>query len=200
MSTADGQLYDSRQKTCFIIPAIVTIIAILTYAARVFTRIKIVKIFGPEDWLCLVAVCASIVLTALVFAETYYGMGLHVADINPATASTMYRVGISGALREEEILTRRLQLFWVSVWIYNIALTTTKVSLLIQYMRLFAVSTARIVCWIVITATVVFGLFSVFGNIFLCTPVERWWDKSIPGHCLDEASVWLSNSGEYMIM
>jgi len=99
-----------------------------------------------------------------------------------------------------EVLTRRLQMFWVSVWIYNIALTCTKISLLIQYMRLFAVSSARIVCWIVITATVIFGLFSVFGNIFLCTPVERWWNKSIPGHCLDEASVWLSNSGEYIVI
>lgn len=100
MSAADGHTYDSRQKLCFIIPAVVTLLAIITYAARVFTRIKIVKIFGPEDWLCLVAVCASVVLTALVFAETYYGMGLHVADINPATASTMYKVGISGALRD----------------------------------------------------------------------------------------------------
>lgn len=89
-------------------------------------------------------------------------------------------------------------MFWASVWIYNIALTCTKISLLIQYMRLFAVSSARIVCWIVIAATVIFGLFSVFGNIFLCTPVERWWNRSIPGHCLDEATVWLSNSGELM--
>ena len=100
MAAADGHSYDSRQKTCFIIPAVITIVAIITYAARVFTRVKIVKIFGPEDWLCLAAVCASIVLTALVFAETYYGMGLHITDINPATASTMYRVGISGALRD----------------------------------------------------------------------------------------------------
>jgi hypothetical protein len=105
MATVDGHIYDSRQKLCFIIPAIVTTVAILTYAARVFTRLRIVKIFGPEDWLCLVAVCASIVLTALVFAETYYGMGLHVADINPATASTMYRVGIFVAPRNEEVLT-----------------------------------------------------------------------------------------------
>jgi len=102
MAAADGQSYDSRQKTCFIIPSIVTILAIITYAVRVFTRVKIVEIFGPEDWLCLVAVCASIILTALVFAETYYGMGLHIADINPATASTMYRVGISVTLRGEE--------------------------------------------------------------------------------------------------
>jgi hypothetical protein len=90
---ADGHpSYTARQQTCFAVPAVFTILAIVAYATRVFTRMRIVKYFGPEDWTCLVALCSSIVLTALVFAETYYGMGLHIQDIKPETTSTMFKV------------------------------------------------------------------------------------------------------------
>lgn len=168
--------YNTRQISCFIVPAVLTFVAILTFIARAFTRIRLVKRFGPEDWACAVALCASIILSALIFAETYYGNGVHINQINPDTAMTMFR------------------LFYVSVWIYNISLSMTKISILLQYLRLFAVSSARIACWIVLAATVIFGIWSVFGNIFLCKPVAYWWNKSLDGHCLDERSVWLSNS------
>lgn len=85
--------YDARQVSCFTIPGILTLLAIITYALRGFTRIKIVKHFGPEDWCCLVALCADIALTAIIFAETYYGMGLHIQDVDLATTSMMFKVG-----------------------------------------------------------------------------------------------------------
>jgi hypothetical protein len=85
--------YTARQRTCFAVPAVFTILAIIAYATRVFTRMRIVKYFGPEDWTCLVALLSSIVLTALIFGETYYGQGLHIEDVNPETASTMFKVG-----------------------------------------------------------------------------------------------------------
>jgi len=172
----DYHNYNSRQLSCFVIPAVLTFVAILTFIARAFTRIRLVKRFGAEDWACLVALCASIVLSALIFAETYYGNGVHIDQINPYSAMMMFR------------------LFYVSVWIYNISLSMTKISILLQYQRLFVVSSARIACWIVLAATVIFGLWSVLGNIFLCKPVAYWWNKSLDGHCLDERSVWLSNS------
>lgn len=168
--------YNSRQISCLVIPPVFTFVAIVTYILRAFTRIRIVKHFGPEDWACLVALCASIVLTALVCAETVYGLGLHVDQIDMSTASTMFT------------------LFYMSVWIYNIALSMTKISILLQYIRLFVTSSVRIVCWIVLAATIVFGFWSVLGNIFLCKPVAYWWDKSLDGHCMDERAVWLSNS------
>lgn len=86
--------------------------------------------------------------------------------------------------------------FWASVWMYNLSLTVTKISILVQYLRLFPTRRFRIVCYVVLGIVTAYGVWTLFGNIFICTPVEFFWNKSLPnGSCLNQFTVWFTNAG-----
>lgn len=87
------------------------------------------------------------------------------------------------------------QAFWASIWIYYMSLTFTKVSILVQYLRIFPTRRFRIVCFSVLGLVALYGIWALFGSIFLCYPVRFFWDKSIQdGKCLDQFAVWFSNA------
>lgn len=82
------------------------------------------------------------------------------------------------------------------MWIYNLSLTATKISILVQYLKVFSTLRFRIICCVVLGFIVVYGTWTLFGSIFLCFPVDFFWDKSIPGgKCLNQEVVWFSNAG-----
>lgn len=87
------------------------------------------------------------------------------------------------------------QAFWGSLWLYNLSLTLTKISILVQYYRVFATPRFRICCYVMIGVVVSYGILTFFGSIFICTPVPFFWDKTIPGgKCLNELVVWYLNA------
>lgn len=88
------------------------------------------------------------------------------------------------------------QAFWASLWLYNLALTATKVSILIQYLRIFPVRRFRKACFLVLGITIAYGAWACIGNVLLCNPVAFFWDKSIlDGHCMDRMVIWFTNAG-----
>jgi hypothetical protein len=88
------------------------------------------------------------------------------------------------------------QAFWASVWLYNLSLTFTKISILIQYLRIFVNRRFFIVCMVALGIVTIYGTWTFFGSIFLCTPVPFFWDKSITGgKCLNQFAVWFTNGG-----
>lgn len=78
---------------------------------------------------------------------------------------------------------------------YNLTLTATKMSILTQYLRVFAVPRFRNVCFVVMGFVVLYGLWTLLGSIFLCFPVDYFWDKTIVnGRCLNQEAIWFSNA------
>jgi hypothetical protein len=97
---------------------------------------------------------------------------------------------------EPEQRIKSQKAFWASIWLYNFALTTTKISILFQYLRIFSGRRFQIVCYSVLAFISVYGTWTLFGSIFMCSPVSFFWDKSITlGTCLDQATVWFTNAG-----
>lgn len=40
-----------------------------------------------------------------------------------------------------------------------------------------------------------YGVWGLFGSIFLCFPVRFFWDRTIPGgKCLNQFAIWFSNA------
>ena len=80
--------------------------------------------------------------------------------------------------------------------VYYLSLTFTKVSILLQYLRIFPTPKFRLAAHIVLGVVCVYGAWTVFGSIFECWPVQFFWDKSIKGgHCLNQFAVWFTNAG-----
>ena len=70
--------------------------------------------------------------------------------------------------------------------IYSTGLTLVKLSVLLFYARVFrTVRTYRISFWIVGFMIVAWYIAIDFLVIFSCIPVQKSWNTSIPGHCLD---------------
>lgn len=86
------------------------------------------------------------------------------------------------------------QPFWVSVPMYSIALFLTKVSILLLYLRLFPHDGFVKACWIIIAVMGTFLFWTIFGFMFMCTPVNYFWDRSIEGHCFNPEWVYFTNA------
>jgi len=62
-------------------------------------------------------------------------------------------------------------------------------------MRIFSnVRWLRWACWIFIAIVTAYLIAQTGTSIFQCTPVERAWDKSIPGSCINNTASWFANS------
>lgn len=84
--------------------------------------------------------------------------------------------------------------------LWALAVNTTKASILAQYLRIFSSRNTRICCYILLLLLVPATCWSIFGGTFLCRPVAKLWNPSIPGQCLDPRQYWLSAAGVNMGM
>ena len=67
--------------------------------------------------------------------------------------------------------------------------------MLLQYYRLFPIRGFRITCCIVLGMVVIYSIWTVFGNMFICRPVALFWDKTLKGTCVNEFAMWFTNAG-----
>ncbi|KAF2277675.1 uncharacterized protein EI97DRAFT_301179 [Westerdykella ornata] len=153
-----------------------TLLSGITVFFRLFTRVAVIRNAGLEDVLIALAMGFSIGLTATIGAQIQNGMGKHIFEL----------------LADEMIDSQKA--FWASIWIYYLALAFTKLSILVQYLRIFPTRRFRIVCSVVIGLVALYGVWGLFGSIFLCVPVHSFWDKSVGGKCMDQFAVWFSNA------
>lgn len=110
-------------------------------------------------------------------------------------------------------LTSLRQAMWASVPIYQVSLTLTKVSILLQYLRVFVSTKMRRTILGMLGVVVVYGrkritfhhaisadsggfsgAWSVLSTLFMCAPVSFFWNKNQKGHCLNQAAVWFTNA------
>ena len=90
----------------------------------------------------------------------------------------------------------QLQMFWASLWIYNLALTVTKLSILVQYIRIFPIRRFRFACYAMLCIVIACGAWGIFGNVFICYPVNLFWDEPLGGgHCMNEYIIWFTTAG-----
>lgn len=79
--------------------------------------------------------------------------------------------------------------------IWALTVTCTKLSILMQYLRIFSSRTTRSLCYTLLFCLLPFACWAVFGGTLLCTPVRKLWEPQIPGHCMSAEKYWLSVAG-----
>ncbi|KAI4754803.1 hypothetical protein E4T52_02282 [Aureobasidium sp. EXF-3400] len=172
----DHESHGSRGSTCVIVAIVSTSIAFVVLGLRIFTRTMIVRNVGAEDYVVLVAFALSVALTVLIGVEVHHGQGRHYSSVSA------------------EELKQLNKALWASVPIYQASLSLTKISILLQYRRVFVGSEIQRMITGSIGVIIVYGLWSVFSTAFMCTPVAYFWDHSIGGHCLSRLGVWFANA------
>ncbi|EKG19109.1 integral membrane protein [Macrophomina phaseolina MS6] len=84
--------------------------------------------------------------------------------------------------------------FWTCTWIYLLGVAFAKVAILIQFLRIFVGTWTRVASWATIAFIVTCCLVCLFGGIFACTPVEKFWKPATPGSCINFVIIWYLHS------
>lgn len=84
---------------------------------------------------------------------------------------------------------------YIGETLYVVALALTKVSLVFMYLRIFsAYRPFQIASYTMLAFIVLPSLVIVMLTILSCQPIAHFWDRDLPGHCLDVTAVAYANS------
>ncbi|KAF2625596.1 hypothetical protein BU25DRAFT_473709 [Macroventuria anomochaeta] len=137
----------------------------IAVAFRLWVRFRVVREPGWDDLLVLLAAVLNTAATITVCLSIQYGFGQHMLYID----------------------TDKIETYLLTFYIeHNIYLTETaiiKVSLLLQYLRIFKAGRMRWLCLSLLVIVSLWGLaFSIVGW-FSCTPVSAYWRRSAGAKC-----------------
>ncbi|KAF2091040.1 hypothetical protein K490DRAFT_17157, partial [Saccharata proteae CBS 121410] len=164
-------------------PAIVfTSIASLVVILRWYTKARLTRRTAWEDFMIGVSLALSIAMTGVIAAEANIGLNWSEFRKEKHAIKTMAKLVLSSNI------------------LYQFLINTTKASIIIQYLRLFSQKLMRRACFVVLFIVTGAACWGVFGGIFLCSPVHKYWDPKTPGHCTDAETYWLSTAGVGIIM
>ncbi|KAH8205155.1 hypothetical protein TruAng_000720 [Truncatella angustata] len=129
---------------------------------RLWTRLKISRSFGIDDWFMVAAMVSFTVNTAVVSGAASHGVGRHSADLTPAEASLALH-------------------FWYYCYLtYCTTMILSKTSVAYFLLRLSPFPVHRAIIYVSLGCTVVCGIAFFFMAMFQCWPIHYFWNR-IPG-------------------
>ncbi|KAK3342011.1 hypothetical protein B0T25DRAFT_357033 [Lasiosphaeria hispida] len=169
-STADAAVADpkngeSLSDIIVVCAVVMTTLASFTVGLRFYVRGKLLRAIKKEDWYILVALMSSIVSSGFVIKESRVGLGRRMATVSAA-----------------EMISYVHASYFMTLF-YNLSLFMTKISILIMFLRVLTHDYIRKATYATLGIVVVYNVWA-FGMYFtMCVPIQRMWDRSIPGYC-----------------
>ncbi|KAK1760623.1 major facilitator superfamily domain-containing protein [Echria macrotheca] len=160
-TTATG--FPDRGPAVFAVTTATLVLASIFVAARLVSRIGIVRSVSWDDYIIVLAWLISFFLCLTIDFGTKRGLGRHDENISP-----------------DDMPGLRMCEYVFSI-LYNPALMSFKTSILIFYLRL-AKNTQKILrlaSWIVLSIVLTAGTILTFMNIFQCQPTSSAWDMGV---------------------
>ncbi|KAI1509026.1 hypothetical protein PtrSN002B_005377 [Pyrenophora tritici-repentis] len=146
--------------------------AILACLLRCYVRIFMVKAFGRDDWLMVVATLFFMSYTTSSTIGIHYGTGQHHKDLSI------------------ENVQKAKHAWYFCYLFYAVSMICSKLSIGFLLLR---ISIRKLHTWIIITAmfvSVVAGGTFFFVCLFQCYPISFMWDRtSQQGKCVDNTVI-----------
>ncbi|KAL6704524.1 hypothetical protein ACN47E_008153 [Coniothyrium glycines] len=163
-----------------LIPAVITtatamMAVALRWISRLCSRSNHVRL---EDCLITAAMLLSVGMTAIIGGEYHIDGGrVKSTDARFARLSTMMKL-----------------VFAQSIF-YHLSINLVKASFVLQYLRLFPfIEPVTVCCSVLLVVILGAAAWGIFGVIFLCKPVQQYWDITLPGSCMDAEDHFWSTS------
>ncbi|RPA79038.1 hypothetical protein BJ508DRAFT_150421 [Ascobolus immersus RN42] len=155
-----------------------TVVSLLFLITRVYSRIRILRKVGLEDYLLIFSWVQAAFFVFCCCYSTTQGVGYHWWDLKP------------------EVLygTPKFPAQYISTFAYTTVTTCIKLSILIFYLRLTPDVTFNRLVKFTMVFVFLTGFYNVPANIFQCTPIRRAWSPATPGKCIDQMALWISQS------
>ena len=109
---------------------------------------------------------------------------------------TAYSIGVGQhiTLLPPDTTVRYLKVaFWYEI-IYAMAIGLNKYSILLFYRRLFPSKSILRLLQVVASVVLAWQIAIIAGIIWQCRPVQKAWDITVPGTCIDVAKLFLGNA------
>ncbi|KAJ6439291.1 integral membrane protein [Purpureocillium lavendulum] len=140
---------------------------------RCYSRAALVKAFGLDDWLMILA-------TFLIVMQAFFIVYCVVSNLGVKHGTGQHQ----GTLDKQDVKAA-LKYWWFCYLFFSVTMITSKVSFAWFLLR---ITTTRMHSWIIYGAslcTILAGTIFFFVTLFQCTPVSFYWDKDLHGKCLD---------------
>jgi hypothetical protein len=134
------------------------VLSTVAVALRLFSRGRILRVLGPTDWFIAVTLLFSILNTASVGAHAAHGLGWPMSELTV------------------DQLRKSLKIQYFAIIVNNLSLVLTKVSVALLFLDVFLVTSIRKATYVVLVAVVLHGIYVTLTNIFICTPINNYWD------------------------
>ncbi|KAI6851890.1 hypothetical protein KC332_g1260 [Hortaea werneckii] len=167
-------------------PAIAcAILSTAVVGLRWYTRARLVRCLGWDDYVILLSLILSWTMTALIAAAVAYGIGTYPSTTTSSTNSSTSPSTIQKTLSLITILIVSTNNLWA------LTVSVTKASILMQYLRIFSNPRVRILCYCLLAALLPAVLWAVLGGTLLCRPVSKLWDPAVKaGRCMSAEKYW----------
>jgi hypothetical protein len=187
---------DNRAPQLVAVTAAFLVLVIFSIVLRVFTRLRVVKWLGIDDWLMVCAVVAAIVESAAVIIGKFLRHTLNYVLTSSAT-----KHGMGKHIDQQPLEWRKP--YGVADLIASLAYSSSamfvKLSLLTFYLRLAPNDTFLALTYILIFVCTCFGVGSILAAALQCIPVSMLWDPNQAGHCIDVNSFYFANAGIHIL-
>ncbi|RAK75199.1 uncharacterized protein BO72DRAFT_514420 [Aspergillus fijiensis CBS 313.89] len=159
---------EGRSKEILIVAVVCMSVSFITVCLRSYVRLRLIKAFGWDDGLMVIATVLNIFLTVCAIVGAKEGIGRKLTDF-----------------RSMDDLHRAMLWWWLGQLIYMWASGVAKVSIALALLRLTVRQSHRIILWTAICASVTVGLVFWFFMVLQCHPVSEFWERTGRGQCLD---------------
>ncbi|KAI1084421.1 hypothetical protein F5B20DRAFT_524823 [Whalleya microplaca] len=141
------------------------LISTICVSLRIYTRIKL-RCLGYDDLLVILFRISGTVGSVFICLSVQNGFGEHILSI------------------DMEDIIKFQKKFYVALASYTISTTLVKLCLLVQYLRIFdRGSRERLLCWIGIVLSGLWGIAFSFCALAPCFPISGFFDWTKPAHC-----------------
>ncbi|KAF2844654.1 hypothetical protein T440DRAFT_314210 [Plenodomus tracheiphilus IPT5] len=148
----------NRKSTMFGVTISFHVLSWIFVCIRLHTRLRIIREPGWDDAFVVVAALFNLVSVVAFLGGTEYGLGHHL----------IYNL---------DILSETMHWLYTTNAAYHTTTALIKISLLLQYLRVFRDGVRRRVCYVLLTVVIAWGLAFSFMAWVPCFPVSGFWNR-----------------------
>ncbi|KAL3496790.1 hypothetical protein BJX62DRAFT_63132 [Aspergillus germanicus] len=164
---------EGSSLSIFVVTLVFLIISFISVALRCFVRLRLVRAFGWDDALMVLAMALNILFALCGLIGACHGLGRKMVDFEHKAD---YATEIETALFW----------WWLGQTSYVITCVVAKVSIALALLRLTVAKIHKMILWGVIGVSIVVGLVFWFMLTLQCHPVDYFWHRlTSKGTCLD---------------
>ncbi|RAL01223.1 P-type ATPase [Aspergillus ibericus CBS 121593] len=158
---------EGRSASILGVSVVTMVISLITVCCRCFVRLRLLKTFGWDDALMVVAMVLDIFLTVCAITGSMEGVGRHLKEFSSLVE-----------------IRRAMLWWWLGQCIYIWASGVAKVSIALALLRLSVQKVQRILLLTVVGASTCISLVFWFFMLLQCHPVSEFWERRGTGKCL----------------